>query len=463
MSLLRASRQAEELSAALAGGGAPRDARLRVLVSVVEQLRTVPQPRISPDFSHQLRDHLMTAARTELTPSAATETSTAAPQDRWSRSARAPRIRRRLSRLVATVVVAASAVGLVAGSAQALPGDVLYPLKRAGESIELAVARGPAAEGRVNLEHAETRLTELASLTVHEDVDTAETTRLVGSTLEDFTEQATDGGSGLITSFEAEGDQADLVEIDEFTVRAIDALRRIAPALPRDSGAQFAGAAGALEVLTQDVDTACPSCPSDPAQAEDLDALLEAVGDVVAQEALPVSASPEVNLPAPVMDTPGAGTEPTGDGGNGSGGGNAPEQDDQQAGNGEQQGGAGDQDGAGGHQGDGGTVQEPDEGSLPYADLPPDTAPDVAGDGPPAGGGGGAAGGGEDGGGGGGNDDGPLGGGGGNDDDGPLDDGPLGGGGGGGNDDNPLDDSPLDSITDPADDPLDDPVDDPLG
>jgi len=392
MSPLRTSRQAEELSAALDGAGAPRDAQLLALVSVVERLRSVQLPRPSPDFFDQLRDHLVAAAEAQLASSAATATA-ASPDRRTRRSpSRSPWVRRHLGRVAGTVVVAASSVGVVAGSAQALPGDVLYPVKRAGESVELAFARGPASEGRVNLEHADVRLDEVGSLTLRDDVESAENTRLVGSTLDDFTEQAAAGGSGLVSAFEADGDRAALVEIDEFATRAIHDLQGIAASLPEDTGQQFASAAGALEVLTQEVDATCPSCPSDPAQSADLEALLETVGNVLTSEALPVSASAD-----PVTSTPDTGTDAPGQnpGGGGSGGGEPSEPDHPPTGQDDQQvdGGGGGSDGGGGggggsDGGGGGGGGSDGGGGIPDVDDVVEDLPDPP-DGPGGGGGGG--------------------------------------------------------------------------
>jgi len=73
-------------------------------------------------------------------------------------------------RRIATIVLAA-AVGLmllggtaVAASGSALPGDLLYPVKRAVENVDLALHHGASARAKLHLEFARRRLDELSQL-----------------------------------------------------------------------------------------------------------------------------------------------------------------------------------------------------------------------------------------------------------------------------------------------------------
>jgi hypothetical protein len=77
--------------------------------------------------------------------------------------------RPRRKRLAVIMLAAAIGVALMAGSAVAasngsLPGQLLYPVKRAVEKIDLAFHRDPASRARLHLEFAERRLEELQSL-----------------------------------------------------------------------------------------------------------------------------------------------------------------------------------------------------------------------------------------------------------------------------------------------------------
>ncbi|MBI4287940.1 MAG: DUF4382 domain-containing protein [Chloroflexi bacterium] len=66
--------------------------------------------------------------------------------------------------VVAVLVVLASSVGTVAASSNALPGDTLYPVKRGAEQVHLSFRFSPEDKARLNLEFAQRRAGEMASL-----------------------------------------------------------------------------------------------------------------------------------------------------------------------------------------------------------------------------------------------------------------------------------------------------------
>ncbi|MGZ4127113.1 MAG: DUF5667 domain-containing protein [Actinomycetota bacterium] len=78
--------------------------------------------------------------------------------------ARARRHRVAVTLLAAAIGVALMAGSAVAASSGALPGQLLYPVKRAVEKIDLAVHRDPASRARLHLQFAERRLEELRDL-----------------------------------------------------------------------------------------------------------------------------------------------------------------------------------------------------------------------------------------------------------------------------------------------------------
>jgi len=72
-------------------------------------------------------------------------------------------------RVVLVIAAAILTVGLlgtaaVAASASSLPGDILYPVKRAVEKVELSIHRDPSSRARLHLEYAQRRLAELSAL-----------------------------------------------------------------------------------------------------------------------------------------------------------------------------------------------------------------------------------------------------------------------------------------------------------
>jgi len=78
--------------------------------------------------------------------------------------------RRRPRHRVALVLIAAAITAILLGgaavtaSASALPGEILYPAKRAVERIEPVIHSDPASRAKLHLEFAQRRLAELSAL-----------------------------------------------------------------------------------------------------------------------------------------------------------------------------------------------------------------------------------------------------------------------------------------------------------
>src|SRR5687768_12138333 len=127
------------------------------LVACAEQLCEAAVAEPSPEFRSSLRVQLMTEASTVLAP---TDPRTARP--RVHRPVRTPSfaIRRRLAGATAALVTAGGFVGMVGASAEALPGDMLYPVKRGVENVELAFHKDDATRGQYRLNQASERLAE---------------------------------------------------------------------------------------------------------------------------------------------------------------------------------------------------------------------------------------------------------------------------------------------------------------
>ncbi|MDP3986465.1 MAG: DUF5667 domain-containing protein [Candidatus Veblenbacteria bacterium] len=76
--------------------------------------------------------------------------------------------------LVLTILIALGmSTGTVLASSSALPGDILYPVKRLEEKIELKLASNPQVHARVRAKHAEVRLEELSQLEVQAETKTS--------------------------------------------------------------------------------------------------------------------------------------------------------------------------------------------------------------------------------------------------------------------------------------------------
>lgn len=96
----------------------------------------------------------------------------------------------RLGKLAGTVLVVALAIGLVGGATKAsegsLPGDALYTVKKAAETVEKAFATTDEAKVKVGIKHAKRRLEEVKILVQEkkDDAVVSETLQALKSTTE---------------------------------------------------------------------------------------------------------------------------------------------------------------------------------------------------------------------------------------------------------------------------------------
>ncbi len=132
--------------------------------AVVDGLRELPPPPTRPEFRAELRAQLVA-----VTPRLVAEGVTPAAARDGPRPGRLRRVTRPMRRPVAVLAVAATVlvvllVGAVWLSGSAIPGDVLYGVKRASENVQLSLTSGDVSRGRAYLDLAKTRVEEAASL-----------------------------------------------------------------------------------------------------------------------------------------------------------------------------------------------------------------------------------------------------------------------------------------------------------
>lgn len=261
-------RRAERFARALEGRGQVDDARVQELVDTVSRLAAVPLVEPRAEFRDSLRERLMAAAETELAVAAAQSPQTHAPREPQHaatpvEAAPAARRRRRLVTAATALVLVGGGTGVAAASEQALPGDVLYPVKRTIETAQVSLASGDRAEGEALLERADTRLDEATSLGGDGDVDSAELAG-IRSALEDFTHDASAGGSHLLESYQADGERRDVRTVRDFTSSAHEALGDLATTLPPSVQPQLTAADETVVTLDDMARQACLDCSSRP-------------------------------------------------------------------------------------------------------------------------------------------------------------------------------------------------------
>ena len=253
-SLHPARRSAERFNSLLQGeqgGSGTRDAELLELVSA---LQTVPRVEARADFVSDLRAQLMLAAETELL----VPDSPAALNDRLTvRTTRTPRERRLAIALGGFAIVGATTSMAVAAQS-ALPGDVLYPLKRAMENAETGFSVSDGAKGSTILENASGRLDEVDALTRDGDADAAD----VSETLQSFADQATEASSLLFADYTATGSESSINDLRDFTSSSIQALASLESLIPPAAEEALLDAAKVLFQIDSAAADLCPVCAS---------------------------------------------------------------------------------------------------------------------------------------------------------------------------------------------------------
>jgi hypothetical protein len=262
----------------------------------------------------------MEAADTELVPAPRTETTverklTVGP-------VRRPRRQRKLAVAFAAMAIVGGTAGAAAASQTALPGDSLYPVKRAVENVSAGFTVSTQARGIRILEDAGTRLREAKSLVADAPMTDAER---VTSTLETFSRQAAHGSDLLISDFEQSQDNDSLAQLRTFAADGVEELAELSPKVPERAEPAVSDAAQTLVLIDQAAAQLCPTCEGGitelPATlvsslTSDIDGLLPA-DTIVEAEALPPLTQDDNALDLPSIDPdkigPGSVTDPKGE------------------------------------------------------------------------------------------------------------------------------------------------------
>lgn len=241
-------------------GRAPRDTQIAELVRFAENLCETAVVEPSPEFRGSLRTLLMTEAETALVRTVKSPRPATAP----TLPSRAHNVRRRVAGLTAAVLASVGAVGLVSSSASAVPGEMLYPVKRGVESVELALHRDDASRGSFQLSRASERLAEARELA---DDPSANSGARVAATLDDFTGQAGSGSTSLFNAFGDNGELKSIQQVNDFAASASAQLAALSGLLPDSADSSFHSAAHAISKLVAGAATLCPSCSTTDIQA----------------------------------------------------------------------------------------------------------------------------------------------------------------------------------------------------
>jgi hypothetical protein len=253
--LFPARRSAERFDSLVEGGRRDDvDPATSDLLELVGALRSVPEARARPEFVADLRDRLMLAAATELEP-----VQTARERDDVERLTVKPARTRRERRIgvgLAAVAIIGATTSMAVASQSAIPGDALYPLKRAIENTEAGFSRGDDAKGQAILGDASVRLEEVDKLSHKKDPDA----KLVTQTLNTFADQATDAGDHLLSDYEQNGDEQSIEQLHAFNEQSITALSDLSTVIPQSAHDALVNAAQVVMTIDAAAENLCPDC-----------------------------------------------------------------------------------------------------------------------------------------------------------------------------------------------------------
>ncbi len=199
--------------------GSPSD-DLRQLVDLSRQISlstVLAEPDVA--FRSQLRRDLL------MTPATAP---TAAGRLRDKLDLRTSRLRNSLRAGVATGVASAmlGTTGVAFAAQQALPGELLYPVKLGTESIRVALTTGTLGDGRLHLAIARERMTELEDAVTVLDAD------LTITTLDRMDGSSTGGAENMLLAYVDGGVDDALTDLTDFTAEQGARLGNLLSALP---------------------------------------------------------------------------------------------------------------------------------------------------------------------------------------------------------------------------------------
>lgn len=253
-----ARRRAEEFNSAIEAPASSRvlpDAPFADLLGVVSTLRQAPALPARADFVSDLRSRLMLAAEGALAPAAkATNAAPAVPRN--------PR-ERRIAAAVGGFAILSATASMAVAAQTALPGDTLYPLKRAIENAHTGIQGGTDDKGTTMLGSASGRLEEVGQLTRSSDQDAD----VIALALHDFVEQANEASDLLLSDFASTGRAGSIAELRSFTAASSKSLTSLQTLIPDTVRGSLIEASQVVRQIDELALSACPTCSDLPLTA----------------------------------------------------------------------------------------------------------------------------------------------------------------------------------------------------
>ncbi|GAA4701032.1 DUF5667 domain-containing protein [Nocardioides conyzicola] len=237
------------------GGSTSTDPRSAELLELVGALRSVPDPQPRPEFVADLRGRLMAEAETALVP---TDVS------RLQLPARRTARERRIAAVVGGIAIVGASTSVAMASQSALPGESLYPIKRAIESAHAGLSVGEARKGDTELSNAAGRLDEVNALTRSDGLGSDER---IAQTLSTFTSQATSAADLLLSDYAHTGRESSIVRLHDFASSSMDQLGALEPDIPYAARDELIAAASTISQIDAEASQQCPACGGTPIES----------------------------------------------------------------------------------------------------------------------------------------------------------------------------------------------------
>ncbi|WP_183098027.1 DUF5667 domain-containing protein [Nocardioides pelophilus] len=244
-------RRADEFDALLSAPAPEREAaQYADLLELVGSMRSLPPVAARAEFVSDLRSQLMVEAARQARPAVddATRLRLTPKQRQGARE-------RRLATVLGGFAIVAASGSMAMASQGALPGDVLYPVKRAIENAETNLQADDAAKAQALLDHAAQRLQEAEQLTA-QGADAA----IVAETLQDFSDQSQQATELALDDYAATGDRDAIADLRTFTSQSMTELTALGDVVPSDARAALITAAQTVANADSAAFQACPTC-----------------------------------------------------------------------------------------------------------------------------------------------------------------------------------------------------------
>jgi hypothetical protein len=158
---------------------------------------------------------------------------------------------------VGAVAVIGAGTSIAVAAQSALPGEMLYPVKRMLESAETGARLSDSGKGISMLSNAADRLAEVTALSRTSDLDESDT---IASTLDTFSEQSLEASELLLDDYAQSGDASSLENLNQFTASSMETLNQLEAVLPPGARDELEHAAEVIVEIDAAVSAACPVC-----------------------------------------------------------------------------------------------------------------------------------------------------------------------------------------------------------